>query len=137
MRQYIFIHWNIFLYSNISGHNYFYLQNRTPSRLSSMFSGTLDKCSVCSKTVYPLEKVCNIRKLKSIVRLTIKIFIQTIDFKILTSLCQNAMMSSQLWLQRHQKFWCRDSDRSRRPYFTVFGLNQTNYTTFIFLNRCH
>ncbi|KAL1328913.1 hypothetical protein HN51_046096 [Arachis hypogaea] len=31
--------------------------NRTPSRLSSMFSGTLDKCSVCSKTVYPLEKV--------------------------------------------------------------------------------
>ncbi|TKY63885.1 LIM domain-containing protein PLIM2b [Spatholobus suberectus] len=31
--------------------------NRTPSKLSSMFSGTLDKCSVCSKTVYPLEKV--------------------------------------------------------------------------------
>ncbi|KAK7340233.1 hypothetical protein VNO77_20931 [Canavalia gladiata] len=31
--------------------------NRTPSRLSSMFSGTLDKCSVCSKTVYPLEKM--------------------------------------------------------------------------------
>ncbi|KAK7349534.1 hypothetical protein VNO77_06977 [Canavalia gladiata] len=31
--------------------------NRAPSRLSSMFSGTLDKCSVCSKTVYPLEKV--------------------------------------------------------------------------------
>ncbi|KAJ1381310.1 Zinc finger, LIM-type [Sesbania bispinosa] len=31
--------------------------NRTPSRLSSMFSGTLDKCSVCTKTVYPLEKV--------------------------------------------------------------------------------
>ncbi|PNX73972.1 pollen-specific protein SF3-like [Trifolium pratense] len=32
--------------------------NRTPSRLSSMFSGTLDKCATCSKTVYPLEKVC-------------------------------------------------------------------------------
>lgn len=32
-------------------------QNRTPSRLSSMFSGTLDKCATCSKTVYPLEKV--------------------------------------------------------------------------------
>ncbi|KAJ7962351.1 LIM domain-containing protein [Quillaja saponaria] len=30
---------------------------RTPSRLSSMFSGTQDKCSVCTKTVYPLEKV--------------------------------------------------------------------------------
>ncbi|KAK7295050.1 hypothetical protein RJT34_17953 [Clitoria ternatea] len=32
-------------------------QNKVPSRLSSMFSGTLDKCSVCSKTVYPLEKM--------------------------------------------------------------------------------
>ncbi|XP_019426481.1 PREDICTED: LIM domain-containing protein PLIM2b-like isoform X2 [Lupinus angustifolius] len=32
-------------------------QNKTPSKLSSMFSGTLDKCSVCTKTVYPLEKV--------------------------------------------------------------------------------
>ena len=31
--------------------------NRTPSKLSSMFSGTLDKCATCSKTVYPLEKV--------------------------------------------------------------------------------
>ncbi|KAE9595538.1 putative chromatin regulator PHD family [Lupinus albus] len=31
--------------------------NRTPSKLSSMFSGTLDKCSVCTKTVYPLEKM--------------------------------------------------------------------------------
>ncbi|KAK7274513.1 hypothetical protein RIF29_15605 [Crotalaria pallida] len=31
--------------------------NRTPSKLSQMFSGTLDKCSVCTKTVYPLEKV--------------------------------------------------------------------------------
>ncbi|KAL2335942.1 hypothetical protein Fmac_010388 [Flemingia macrophylla] len=31
--------------------------NRAPSKLSSMFSGTLDKCSVCSKTVYPLEKM--------------------------------------------------------------------------------
>ncbi|XP_022924601.1 LIM domain-containing protein PLIM2c-like [Cucurbita pepo subsp. pepo] len=30
---------------------------RTPSKLSSMFSGTQDKCSVCTKTVYPLEKV--------------------------------------------------------------------------------
>ncbi|CAN1237130.1 LIM domain-containing protein PLIM2b [Linum grandiflorum] len=32
-------------------------QSRTPSKLSSMFSGTLDKCSTCGKTVYPLEKV--------------------------------------------------------------------------------
>ncbi|KAG5009223.1 hypothetical protein AAZX31_07G070600 [Glycine max] len=31
--------------------------NRTPSKLSSMFSGTQDKCSVCTKTVYPLEKM--------------------------------------------------------------------------------
>ncbi|XP_015896210.2 LIM domain-containing protein WLIM2b-like [Ziziphus jujuba] len=31
--------------------------NRTPSKLSSMFSGTQDKCAVCNKTVYPLEKV--------------------------------------------------------------------------------
>ncbi|KAB2632688.1 pollen-specific protein SF3-like [Pyrus ussuriensis x Pyrus communis] len=30
---------------------------RTPSKLSSMFSGTVDKCAVCNKTVYPLEKV--------------------------------------------------------------------------------
>ncbi|CAI0470363.1 unnamed protein product [Linum tenue] len=31
--------------------------SRTPSKLSSMFTGTLDKCSACTKTVYPLEKV--------------------------------------------------------------------------------
>ncbi|XP_038906229.1 LIM domain-containing protein PLIM2b-like isoform X2 [Benincasa hispida] len=31
--------------------------SRAPSKLSSMFSGTQDKCAVCSKTVYPLEKV--------------------------------------------------------------------------------
>ncbi|XP_010523026.1 PREDICTED: LIM domain-containing protein PLIM2b [Tarenaya hassleriana] len=31
--------------------------NRTPSKLSSLFSGTLDKCAACEKTVYPLEKV--------------------------------------------------------------------------------
>ncbi|GMI99036.1 PLIM2b [Hibiscus trionum] len=31
--------------------------NRTPSKLSSMFSGTQDKCAACEKTVYPLEKV--------------------------------------------------------------------------------
>ncbi|XP_059650979.1 LIM domain-containing protein PLIM2c-like [Cornus florida] len=31
--------------------------SRTPSKLSSMFSGTQDKCSACNKTVYPLEKV--------------------------------------------------------------------------------
>jgi len=30
---------------------------KTPSKLSSMFSGTQDKCAVCKKTVYPLEKV--------------------------------------------------------------------------------
>ncbi|OIW17023.1 hypothetical protein TanjilG_15769 [Lupinus angustifolius] len=38
-----------------------YDMNKTPSKLSSMFSGTLDKCSVCTKTVYPLEKVCSWR----------------------------------------------------------------------------
>lgn len=31
--------------------------NRAPSKLSSMFCGTQDKCAACSKTVYPLEKV--------------------------------------------------------------------------------
>ncbi|XP_038709016.1 LIM domain-containing protein PLIM2b-like [Tripterygium wilfordii] len=31
--------------------------NRAPSKLSSLFCGTQDKCSVCQKTVYPLEKV--------------------------------------------------------------------------------
>jgi len=31
--------------------------NRTPSKLSAMFSGTQEKCAVCKKTVYPLEKV--------------------------------------------------------------------------------
>ncbi|KAG0491579.1 hypothetical protein HPP92_004977 [Vanilla planifolia] len=31
--------------------------NRTPSKVSQMFSGTQDKCAVCKKTVYPLEKL--------------------------------------------------------------------------------
>ncbi|KAL7160146.1 hypothetical protein ABFS83_01G074600 [Erythranthe nasuta] len=31
--------------------------NRTPSKVSALFSGTQDKCAVCKKTVYPLEKV--------------------------------------------------------------------------------
>ncbi|KAF5451567.1 hypothetical protein F2P56_026665 [Juglans regia] len=30
---------------------------RAPSKLSSLFCGTQDKCATCSKTVYPLEKV--------------------------------------------------------------------------------
>ncbi|KAL8235791.1 hypothetical protein R6Q59_016872 [Mikania micrantha] len=30
---------------------------RAPSKVSSMFSGTQDKCRACNKTVYPLEKV--------------------------------------------------------------------------------
>lgn len=30
---------------------------RTPSKLSSMFSGTIDKCTICKKTAYPLEKI--------------------------------------------------------------------------------
>ncbi|KAK9144960.1 hypothetical protein Sjap_004863 [Stephania japonica] len=30
---------------------------RTPSKLSYLFSGTQDKCAVCNKTAYPLEKV--------------------------------------------------------------------------------
>ncbi|KAK2976548.1 hypothetical protein RJ640_023786 [Escallonia rubra] len=34
-----------------------HIQTRAPSKLSSMFSGTQDKCSACNKTVYPLEKV--------------------------------------------------------------------------------
>ncbi|XP_052171670.1 LIM domain-containing protein PLIM2b-like [Diospyros lotus] len=29
----------------------------TPSKLSSLFCGTQDKCAACTKTVYPLEKV--------------------------------------------------------------------------------
>ncbi|KAG8663888.1 hypothetical protein MANES_01G259850v8 [Manihot esculenta] len=36
------------------------LRNMTrapPSKVSSLFSGTQDKCSACGKTVYPLEKV--------------------------------------------------------------------------------
>ncbi|XP_057980076.1 LIM domain-containing protein PLIM2c-like [Malania oleifera] len=31
--------------------------SRTPSKLSSFFSGTQDKCAACQKTVYPLEKM--------------------------------------------------------------------------------
>ncbi|WZZ66781.1 hypothetical protein YC2023_078151 [Brassica napus] len=30
---------------------------RPPSKLSSFFSGTQDKCAACKKTVYPLEKM--------------------------------------------------------------------------------
>ncbi|KAL4191631.1 hypothetical protein AMTRI_Chr07g30820 [Amborella trichopoda] len=30
---------------------------RAPSKLSSLFSGTQDKCATCHKTAYPLEKV--------------------------------------------------------------------------------
>ncbi|XVE64872.1 hypothetical protein DITRI_Ditri07aG0136500 [Diplodiscus trichospermus] len=30
---------------------------KPPSRLASFFSGTQDKCGVCNKTAYPLEKV--------------------------------------------------------------------------------
>ncbi|TVU15060.1 hypothetical protein EJB05_38562 [Eragrostis curvula] len=30
---------------------------RAPSKLSSAFSGTQDKCAACQKTVYPLEKL--------------------------------------------------------------------------------
>lgn len=31
--------------------------NRTPSKVSYMFSGTQDKCASCNKTAYPLEKI--------------------------------------------------------------------------------
>ncbi|RWR91906.1 LIM domain-containing protein WLIM2b-like protein [Cinnamomum micranthum f. kanehirae] len=31
--------------------------SRTPSKVSSMFCGTQDKCATCHKTAYPLEKV--------------------------------------------------------------------------------
>ncbi|KAK9056193.1 hypothetical protein SSX86_027282 [Deinandra increscens subsp. villosa] len=34
-----------------------YFGGMTPNKLSSMFSGTTDKCRACNKTVYPLEKV--------------------------------------------------------------------------------
>ncbi|KAI3505145.1 hypothetical protein L1887_27065 [Cichorium endivia] len=30
---------------------------RAPSKLAALFSGTQEKCAVCKKTVYPLEKV--------------------------------------------------------------------------------
>ncbi|ONK71456.1 uncharacterized protein A4U43_C04F8850 [Asparagus officinalis] len=33
------------------------LTSRAPSKVSSMFSGTQEKCAVCNKTVYPLEKI--------------------------------------------------------------------------------
>lgn len=33
------------------------LQGQSSSRVSSMFAGTQDKCVVCKKTVYPIEKV--------------------------------------------------------------------------------
>ncbi|GAB4861802.1 LIM domain-containing protein PLIM2a [Ancistrocladus abbreviatus] len=33
------------------------LHSRTPSKVSSLFSGTQDKCATCGKTVYPLEKI--------------------------------------------------------------------------------
>lgn len=32
-------------------------QGKAPSRFASFFSGTQDKCGVCKKTAYPLEKV--------------------------------------------------------------------------------
>ncbi|GAB2300977.1 LIM domain-containing protein PLIM2a [Dionaea muscipula] len=32
-------------------------QAKTPSKLSTMFSGTQDKCATCKKTAYPLEKL--------------------------------------------------------------------------------
>ncbi|PNT69126.1 hypothetical protein BRADI_3g49950v3 [Brachypodium distachyon] len=32
-------------------------QAKAPNKLSSVFSGTQDKCAACQKTVYPLEKV--------------------------------------------------------------------------------
>lgn len=45
-----FCEWKIMIFFVI-------LQGRSPSKLSSMFSGTQEKCAVCKKTVYPLEKV--------------------------------------------------------------------------------
>jgi hypothetical protein len=38
-------------------------QSKAPNKMSSIFSGTQDKCAACQKTVYPLEKVekcCNV-----------------------------------------------------------------------------
>ncbi|CAO2819919.1 unnamed protein product [Amaranthus hypochondriacus] len=31
--------------------------SKTPSKVSTMFSGTQDKCATCKKTAYPLEKI--------------------------------------------------------------------------------
>ncbi|KAK9067978.1 hypothetical protein SSX86_012089 [Deinandra increscens subsp. villosa] len=36
---------------------YFNFIGKAPSKLAALFSGTQDKCAVCKKTVYPLEKV--------------------------------------------------------------------------------
>ncbi|KAL2544058.1 LIM domain-containing protein WLIM2b [Forsythia ovata] len=46
-------HKNCFKCSHCNGR----LANRTPSKVSTFFSGTQEKCAVCTKTVYPLEKV--------------------------------------------------------------------------------
>uniref|UniRef100_A0ACD5Z558 Uncharacterized protein n=1 Tax=Avena sativa TaxID=4498 RepID=A0ACD5Z558_AVESA len=32
-------------------------QSKAPNKMSSIFSGTQDKCAACQKTVYPLEKL--------------------------------------------------------------------------------
>jgi len=40
-------------------HVFTIMQTKAPSKLSSMFSGTQDKCAFCKKTAYPLEKVSN------------------------------------------------------------------------------
>ncbi|OAY72706.1 LIM domain-containing protein PLIM2b [Ananas comosus] len=43
--------------NSIINHNMFTLLSKTPNKVSSMFSGTQDKCATCNKTVYPLEKL--------------------------------------------------------------------------------
>ncbi|KAL5211378.1 hypothetical protein ABZP36_022225 [Zizania latifolia] len=45
------------MWQNFHVANLKFVQAKAPSKLSSAFSGTQDKCAACQKTVYPLEKL--------------------------------------------------------------------------------
>lgn len=47
----------IFMHSCINIFRPWMLENKTPSKGSTQFVGTQEKCVACGKTVYPLEKV--------------------------------------------------------------------------------
>jgi len=49
------------VYSSLIPSTIIWSQTRSPSKAAGMFSGTQEKCSTCSKTVYPLEKVLYFR----------------------------------------------------------------------------